>query len=101
MPQPETKYALVHKEREGHRIKSVTRRVVLGDGTKVERALQGSTASTTINTAGVDRENGKLRAGSSRLHHKTHAFAREKRMMRSGISLSPGSDHYCRSHKSL
>lgn len=98
---PKLKYAVVHKHREGNHVTKVERRIVLGHPKKIEKTLRGSTASKTVNTSGVERENGKLRAGASRLRRKTHGFSREKTMLRSGISLTLGYDHYCRGHKSL
>lgn len=101
VPHARLKYAVVHKHRENNRATRVEKRIVLGHPEKIQRVLEGSTASKTVNTSGVERENGKLRAGAGRLRRKTHGFAREKSMLRSGISLSLGYDHDCRGHKSL
>lgn len=101
VPHPELKYAVVHKVREGNRVKEVHRRVVLGDPEDIRRAIERSTVSEDVNTSFVERENGKLRADNGRLVRKTLGFSKEKPMLRWSLSLTIGYDHYCRAHKGL
>jgi IS1 family transposase len=98
---PGLNYAVVHKEREDNRVVKVTRRVVLGRPEDVERVLAHSTYSRHVNTSGVERENGKLRADNGRLARKTLQFGKKKAMLRAGLCLSIAYDHYCRPHKGL
>lgn len=101
VPKPGLNYAVVHKERKDNRIVKVTRRIVLGDPNDVERVLSESTYSSRVNTSGVERENGKLRADNGRLARKTLNFGKKKPMLRAGLCLSIAYDHYCRPHKGL
>lgn len=101
VPHPKLKYAVVHKEREGHRVKKVTRRVVLGEPKEVEKAIARSKVSKKVNTSYIERENGKLRADNGRLTRKTLGFPKERRMLRWSLALSIGYDHYCRPHRGL
>jgi IS1 family transposase/transposase-like protein len=101
VPHPKLKYAVVHKEREGHQVKKVTRRVVLGDAEEIAKVIAKSTVSKKVNTSYIERENGKLRVDNGRLTRKTHGFPKERRMLRRSLALSIGYDHYCRPHKGL
>ncbi len=101
VPRPELKYAVVHKVREGNRVKEVHRRVILGGAKDVASAIAKSRVSEGVNTSFVERENGKLRADTSRLTRKTLGFPKERPMLRWSLTLSIGYDHYCRAHKGL
>lgn len=101
VPSPELKYATVHKERKNNRVVKVTRNVIIGNETEVNRVLSESPVSTKINTSFIERENGKLRADNGRLRRKTLGFSKKKAMLGHSLCLTIAYDHYCRSHKGL
>ena len=53
---------------------AATRKVVFGDQDAVQRRLASSTASTTINTSFVERQNLTLRQQNRLLTRKTNAL---------------------------
>lgn len=85
IPTRDLHHAVVHKERKNNRVVRVTRHVVLSDPAEVEARLEESTYSSTVNTSGVERENGKLRADCARAARKTLEFAKEMKSMGVGI----------------
>jgi IS1 family transposase len=101
VPDPRQKYAIVHKEREKNRIVKVERRIGMGDPKEIDRVIESSRFSKTINTSGVERENGKLRAGQGRLTRKTLGFSKKKEVMQASLSVYLGYDHFCRDHLGL
>lgn len=76
IPTRDLHYAGVHKERKNNRVMRVTRRVVLSGPAEVEARLEESTYSSTVNTSGVERENGKLRADCARAARPARASRR-------------------------
>lgn len=101
VPHPDLAHAVVHKHRKNNRIVKVERRTVTGEEADIARRLEHSSVSTKVNTSGVERENGKLRAGQGRLRRKTLGFAKEKMMLLTGILLTLAYDHFCRPHLGL
>lgn len=78
LPQ-ELAYATVHKEREKNRVVAVERTVVMGTETQVERALEASTVSQTINTSFVERQHATDRGRNARKARKTYRFSKDWR----------------------
>ena len=101
VPGPRQKYAVVHKERKNNRIVKVERRIVLGDPKEIDQVIASSSYSKTINTSGVERVNGKLRAGQGRLTRKTLGFSKDKGIMQASVAVYLGYDHFCRDHLGL
>ncbi len=101
IPTRDLHHAVVHKERKNNRVVRVTRRVVLSDPAEVEARLEESTYSSTVNTSGVERENGKLRADCARAARKTLEFAKEKTAFVFLRTWAIAYDHFCRPNKGL
>ena len=79
---PDLCYATVRKRRAKGRVVEVVRTVVFGTIALLQALLNRSTASTTINTSFVERNNGTDRHQNSRKHRKTYGFSK-------GIALAP------------
>ena len=73
---PELCYATVRKRREKGCVE-VVRTVVFGTLCWLDALLKRSTASTTINTSFVERNNGTDRHPNSRKRRKTYAFSKD------------------------
>jgi hypothetical protein len=73
----EVAYATVHKHKEGGRVTGVSRRVVLGSAEQVERTLEGSGQSRTVNTSFVERYHGTHRQFNARKKRKAYTFSKE------------------------
>jgi IS1 family transposase len=73
----EVAYATVHKEKEAGRVVEVTERVVLGSEEQVERTLEGSGRSGTVNTSFVERYHGTHRHFNARKKRKAYTFSKE------------------------
>jgi IS1 family transposase len=69
----------VIKTRRNDRIVKVERRAVLGDGWRLEQALQDSEDSVKLNTSFVERLNLTIRQGSAYLSRRTICQARWKK----------------------
>ncbi len=74
---PEIDYAVVHKVRKNGKVVKVERKVVYGDYYRIKERLARS-SSQTINTAYIERSNGKLRRRDSHLHRNSLCFAKDK-----------------------
>ena len=68
-------YATVCKKREKGRVVQVVRTVVFGTAILLMSLLGGSTASNTINTSFVERNNGTDRSQNGRKARKTYSFS--------------------------
>jgi hypothetical protein len=79
---PNLCYATVRKRREKGRVVEVVRTVVFGTLALLTALLGRSTASTTINTSFVERNNGVDRHRNARKRRKTCAFSKELAMHR-------------------
>jgi IS1 family transposase len=73
-------YATVHKEREKGRVVAVRRTVVLGGPQGVERALEASSCSRTINTSLVERQHATDRGQNARKTRRTYRFSKDWRV---------------------
>lgn len=100
-PPPELCYAVVVKTRERGRVVNVTTRIVYGNEQQVVAALQDSPASTTINTAGVERNNLTIRQHSRRMGRKVNAFSKERDHLEHQLTLAFTYYHFVRPHQGL
>jgi IS1 family transposase len=76
-PPEDLRYATVPKTREKGRVTKIEQRVVFGTVAAVMAALAVSTASTAINTAFVERQNGTDRNRNGRKVRKTYCFSKD------------------------
>jgi IS1 family transposase len=73
----EVTYATVHKQKEGGRVVEVTQRLVLGSEERLERTLEESERSGTVNTSFVERYHGTQRQFNARKKRKAYTFSKE------------------------
>ncbi len=92
---PELCYATVRKRREKGRVVEVVKAVVFGTMVLLNELLSRSTASTTINTSFVERNNGTDRHQNSRKRRKTYAFSKELAMHRAASHFIGYSYNFC------
>lgn len=98
---PELQYATVHKTRDKGRVVKVERRIVFGKEQDINRILEQSPVSQTINTSYVERNNLNLRQHSRRLTRKTNGFSKVKRNLEAQSILVMAYYNFVRSHCSL
>ncbi len=84
---PACLYGRVIKTRRNDRILKVERRAVLGDGWRLEQALQNSEDSVKLNTSFVERLNLTIRQGSAYLGRRTICQARQKQCLKDHLEL--------------
>lgn len=94
-------YVQVVKKYRKYRVVKVTRKVVYGDPAAVERVLQASPVSRTINTSHIERNNGTIRHMDARCTRKTLRFSKCKENHERELSLVLGYYHLCRPHRTL
>ena len=94
-------YATVRKRREKGRVVAVVRTLVFGMLCVLVARLSGSTASTTINTSFVERNNGTDRHQNSRKRRKTYAFSKDLGMHRAASYFIGYSYNFCWSVRTL
>src|SRR3954468_6310854 len=92
---PELCYATVRKRREKGRVVEVVRTLVLGTLYRLGGLLGRSTASTTINTSFVERNNGTDRHQNSRKHRKTYGFSKEMELHHAASYFIGYSYNFC------
>ena len=100
-PPPDLCYAVVIKEREGSRVVRVTTRLVYGTEEQLQARLKTSPVSSTINTAGVERNNLTMRQHSRRLGRKVNAFSKRRLYLEHQLALAFAYYHFCCSHRGL
>jgi hypothetical protein len=88
-------YATVHKEREQDRVVAVHRKVVLGSQEAVERALEASVCSRTINTSFVERQHATDRGRNARKARKTYRFSKDWRVHEAMTYFTLYSYNFC------
>jgi IS1 family transposase len=98
---PELCYATVRKRREEGRVVEVVRTVVFGTLCLLAALLSRSTASTTINTSFVERNNGTDRHQNARERRKTYSFSKDLAMHRASSYFIDFSYNYCWSVRTL
>ena len=94
-PDPGLTYATVHKEREKDRVVAVHRKVVLGSQQAVDRALQASVCSRTINTSFVERQHATDRGRNARKTRKTYKFSKDWRVHEAMTYFTLYSYNFC------
>lgn len=92
---PELCYATVRKRRARGRVVEVVRTLVFGTLALLTALLRRSTASTTINTSFVERNNGVDRHRNARKRRKTCAFSKELAMHRAASYFIGYSYNFC------
>ncbi len=92
---PDLCYATVRKRPEKGRVVEVVRTVVFGTLCLLAALLGRSTASTTINTSFVERNNGTDRHQNSRKRRKTCAFSKDLAMHRAASYFIGYSYNFC------
>jgi IS1 family transposase len=88
-------YATVRKRREKGRVVEVVRTLVFGTLYLLGAPLSRSTASTTINTSFVERNNGTDRHQNARKRRKTYAFSKDLAMHRAASYFVGYSYNFC------
>ena len=88
-------YATVRKRREKGPVVEVVRTLVFGTLSLLGGLLKRSTASTTINTSFVERNNGTDRHQNSRKRRKTYGFSKDLRMHRAASYFIGYSYNFC------
>jgi hypothetical protein len=92
---PELSYATVRKRREKGHVVEVVRTLVFGVLCLLVARLKRSTASTTINTSFVERNNGTDRHQNARKRRKTYAFSKDLAMHRAASYFVGYSYNFC------
>ena len=88
-------YATVRKRREKGRVVEVVRIVVFGTMCLLDALLSRSTASTTINTSFVERNNGTDRHQNARKRRKTYGFSKDLALHRASSYFIGYSYNFC------
>ncbi len=87
--------ATVPKQRQGHRVLSVTQRLILGTVLALQAALDRSEVSLGVNTSLVERQNGADRGRNARKVRKTARFSKDWLVHESMTSLTMYGDNFC------
>jgi IS1 family transposase/transposase-like protein len=101
LPPSDLLYAQVVKRRQQGRVVEVTKKVVFGCEQAIEACLAASTASKTINTSFVERNNLTCRQGNGRLSRKVLSFSKDLTWMEKHLWLSLSYYHFVLPHTSL
>jgi IS1 family transposase len=88
-------YATVRKTRKGGRVREVVRVLVYGIQAILSAYLERSTASTTINTAFIERNNGTDRGQNSRKARKTYCFSKNWELHNAATYFMAYSYNFC------
>lgn len=100
-PSPKLLYAQVVKNYQKGHVIGVGRKIVFGEASAIDSQLAESSASTTINTSFVERDNLTLREHNRRLTRKTIGFSKELPWMEKQLWVSLAYYHMCLPHISL
>ena len=92
VPRRGPRYAVVEKTRKKGRVVRVACRVVFGSERSIREALARSSASRSINTAFIERQNGTDRHRNAR---KTYRFSKDWRHHEAATYFSLFSDNFC------
>jgi IS1 family transposase len=101
LPPSNLLYAQVVKRREGGRVVEITKKVIFGDEKAIQTCLTASTASRTINTSFVERNNLTCRQSNGRLSRKVLSFSKDLTWMEKHLWLSLAYYHFVLPHSSL
>lgn len=97
----ELKYATVHKTRLNGKVIKVERNVIFGDPKNIEKIIEESPVSKSINTSFIERANLTLRNHNRKLARKTLCFAKRKRSLEAQTSITVAYYNYSRPHRGL
>jgi len=100
-PPPELKYAQVVKHRRKGRVVSISTRIVFGEKEKIEKLLDASPVSKSVNISFIERNNLTLRQHSRRLTRKTNGFSKEIAKLEAQLYLALGYYHFVKEHFGL
>lgn len=98
---PELRYAQVVKRRKRGQVVAVSHKIVFGSSETVQACLEASTASATINTSFVERDNLTLRQHNRRLTRKTLGFSKDRSWLERQLWLMLAYYHLVLPHASL
>ena len=100
-PPPELKYAQVVKHRRKGRVVSISTRVVFGEEEEIEKCLDASPVSRSVNISFIERNNLTLRQHSRRLTRKTNGFSKDITKLEAQLYLALGYYHFVKEHFGL
>jgi IS1 family transposase len=100
-PSSGLRFAVVQKTREKGRIINVQPKVVFGAERDIQRTLNESPCSKSINISFVERSHLHQRLNNRRVTRKTLGFSKKLSMHEAQIWLSRGYYHFVRPHSSL
>jgi hypothetical protein len=95
VPPPGLSYATVEKRREKGRVVEILTRVVFGTMAAVQAALAKSTASRSINTSFLERQNATDRHRNARKVRKTYTFSKDWRVHEAMTYFTIYSANFC------
>src|SRR5262245_7297810 len=95
VPPPGLTYATVEQRREKGRVVEILTRVVFGTMAAALAALGQSSASRSINTSFLERQNATDRHHNARKVRKTDTFSKDWRVHESMTSFTMDSDNFC------
>lgn len=101
LPPSNLLYAQVVKRRDGGRVVEITKKIIFGDEKTIQACLTASTASRTINTSFVERNNLTCRQSNGRLSRKVLSFSKDLTWMEKHLWLSLAYYHFVLPHSSL
>jgi hypothetical protein len=98
---PDLKYATVHKTRKNGKIVKVEQKVIFGNPSEIDRILENSPVSQTINTSFLERCNLTLRNHNRKLSRKTICFAKAKKSLNAQMNITVTYCNFTKPHGSL
>ena len=100
-PPQELKYAQVVKHRRKGRVVSISTRAVFGEEKEIEKLLDASPVSRSVNISFIERNNLTLRQHSRRLTRKTNGFSKDITKLEAQLYLALGYYHFVKEHFGL
>ncbi|MBV7331447.1 hypothetical protein KFU94_25070 [Chloroflexi bacterium TSY] len=94
-------YAQVVKERKNSKVVKVTKRLVFGTESRLQELLNASTASKTVNTSFVERNNLTCRQCNGRLSRKVLSYSKDVSRLENHLWLSFAYYHFVLPYSSL
>lgn len=88
-------YATVHKHRQNNRVVAVERRQIFGTRAGLDRALEGSKVSRTVNTSFLERRHATDRGRNARKSRRTYRFSKDWRVHEAMTYFTLYSDNFC------
>lgn len=101
VPLSDLKYAKVKKRREKGKVVEVSTEIVFGDENEIEKIIESSPVSNTINTTLTERNNLTVRERNRRLTRKTLGFSKKRRLLLASLNIYFGCYHFVKVHKGL